>query len=383
MIPVTISHFLPKHSSYTHAHAPSQVHVAVKDATHNSHTSLTGTGQSWRVILPVSISLASLMNFKRNQRCRPLRAEGTAADIVQAKLPYQADHVERSLKYVGVGSVDGVFVNSETVYQPVEIKNGRDRDWSLDVHGFKKVDHVSQVNDFYNEKTICCQYYPECEQLVKNVTGANKVFAFYHTVRSHMSVPGARQRKKQGFPVEDPAATVHVDYSSACSARVVRQFAKRPSEWQDPRPLLGPKPFMDISETDDYILGKKRWAIINVWRNLSSHPVQRTPVALAVGTSISLDDIITFQAKAGQWQSKEYYFASHSKAHDWYYFPEMKMDESILIKNWDSAGEAFAPKICTQTVPCTFAFHTAFEHPYTPPDAPFRESMEVRTVAFW
>ena len=33
--------------------------------------------------------------------------------------------------------------------------------------------------------------------------------------------------------------------------------------------------------------------------------------------------------------------------------------------------------------PCTFSFHSAFEDPSTPPDAPERWSIEVRCVALY
>eukprot|EP00931_Biecheleriopsis_adriatica_P006680 TRINITY_DN108045_c0_g1_i1.p1 TRINITY_DN108045_c0_g1~~TRINITY_DN108045_c0_g1_i1.p1 ORF type:complete len:380 (-),score=70.44 TRINITY_DN108045_c0_g1_i1:27-1166(-) len=337
-------------------------------------------GSSWCARLSVAVVLPALRSWRLRRRTVRQAAEQAS---VQGKLPYQADHVERSLKFQGVGSVDGVYVSSETVMQPVTIKDGRNGSWNLDDHGFTRVDDEPELLDFYNEKEICKDYYPQCERLVKKVTGAAKVHAFYHTVRSHPSISGARERQKRGFPVEAPAASVHVDYSKACAARLVRQFGKAPHQWQDPRPLLGFKPLLDIAETDEYIMGNKRWAIINVWRNLSSEPVQRTPVALCVGTSASLDDIVTFQTKVGRFQSKEYYFAAHSENHDWYYFPQMKREEAILIKNWDSIGKDFAPQSCEETVPCTFAFHSAFEDPNTIPQAPLRETMEVRTVAFW
>eukprot|EP00930_Biecheleria_cincta_P056162 TRINITY_DN42330_c0_g1_i1.p1 TRINITY_DN42330_c0_g1~~TRINITY_DN42330_c0_g1_i1.p1 ORF type:complete len:392 (+),score=34.99 TRINITY_DN42330_c0_g1_i1:34-1176(+) len=318
----------------------------------------------------------------QKSRGRVLHTAAVLRASVQASLPYQADHIERGLKYTGVGAVDDIFKNAETSMKSVTITDGRSGNWTLDDHGFTRVEDTPELLDFYNEMAICKNYYPQCENLVKKVTGAAKVHAFYHTVRSHESVPGAARRQQKGFPVEAPAAAVHVDYSEACAATLMRQFAKPPHEWQDPRPLLGFQPLMNMTEIDQYLKGKQRWAIINVWRNLSSEPVQRTPVALCAGTSASKDDIVTFRVQK-QWETKEYYFAVHSDSHEWYYFPHMKRDEAILIKNWDSVGEAFARDTCTNTVPCTFAFHTAFDDPNTQQGAPVRETMEVRTVAFW
>ena len=101
----------------------------------------------------------------------------------------------------------------------------------------------------------------------------------------------------------------------------------------------------------------------------------------------------------------ENYFAAHSEAHRWYYFPRMLRDEAVLIKCWDSRGEAFAGMLEASRgydwppapeggggggggpalVPATFSLHTGFELPEggAPADAPERESIEVRLVAFF
>ena len=84
----------------------------------------------------------------------------------------------------------------------------------------------------------------------------------------------------------------------------------------------------------------------------------------------------------------ENYFAKHSPQHQWYYYPAITSNEALLIKQWDSAGnlaltqgteaDAKAPE-----APCTFSFHTAFEDPSTPPDAPDRWSIEVRCIVLY
>ena len=51
----------------------------------------------------------------------------------------------------------------------------------------------------------------------------------------------------------------------------------------------------------------------------------------------------------------------------------MGADEAVLIKGYDSADDGRA----------RFTPHTAFDDPTTPPGAPPRESIEVRTFAFF
>jgi hypothetical protein len=51
----------------------------------------------------------------------------------------------------------------------------------------------------------------------------------------------------------------------------------------------------------------------------------------------------------------------------------MTPEQVILLKTYDSATDGRA----------RFVGHSAFVDPTTPPDAPFRESIEIRTIAFF
>jgi hypothetical protein len=51
----------------------------------------------------------------------------------------------------------------------------------------------------------------------------------------------------------------------------------------------------------------------------------------------------------------------------------MQPDEAVLIRCFDSAPEGAA----------RFSAHTGFDDPNSPPDAPPRESLEVRTLVFF
>jgi hypothetical protein len=69
----------------------------------------------------------------------------------------------------------------------------------------------------------------------------------------------------------------------------------------------------------------------------------------------------------------ETYQVSYNPRHRWLFFPRMRTDEAMLIKCYDSdlGGKA------------RFAAHSAFDDPSTLTDAPARESIEVRTLAFF
>jgi hypothetical protein len=51
----------------------------------------------------------------------------------------------------------------------------------------------------------------------------------------------------------------------------------------------------------------------------------------------------------------------------------MTQDHAILLKTYDSETDGRA----------RFIGHSAFDDPDTPPDAPMRESIEIRTIAFF
>ena len=64
---------------------------------------------------------------------------------------------------------------------------------------------------------------------------------------------------------------------------------------------------------------------------------------------------------------------TYNPDHDWYYFQDMARDEAIVFKVYDSAQDGCA----------RFTVYTSFDGPSTPADAPSRESIEIRTIAFF
>jgi hypothetical protein len=64
---------------------------------------------------------------------------------------------------------------------------------------------------------------------------------------------------------------------------------------------------------------------------------------------------------------------TYRPGHQWFYAPQMRTDEVLLLKCYDSAQDGG-----TRFVP-----HTAFTDPTAPADAPPRESIELRTFVFY
>ena len=69
----------------------------------------------------------------------------------------------------------------------------------------------------------------------------------------------------------------------------------------------------------------------------------------------------------------ETYQVSYNSNHYWYYFPKMTRDEVLIFKVYDSEKDGRA----------RFTAHTSFSDPTSPPNAKPRESIEIRTLAFF
>jgi len=114
-----------------------------------------------------------------------------------------------------------------------------------------------------------------------------------------------------------------------------------------------------------------RYAFINLWRPIKG-PVVDMPLAYGDARSIAYSDFVgsdlIYPDRRG-----ETYAVRYSPAHRWFYAPLMRRDEAALLKCFDSVKSGVA----------RFSPHTAFVDPNTPKDAPPRESIEIRTIAFW
>ncbi|MEH2182346.1 CmcJ/NvfI family oxidoreductase [Nostoc sp.] len=279
---------------------------------------------------------------------RPISQE---LPYIEANLTYLIPMAEKLVNYtyeppLGIHRTNGTY---QTYKLPIYNARSISENISLDREGFAFTEHHSNVRNFYDEDEIRRIYYPEAEQLLKEVTGATKVVIFDHTLRN------AGQSKPGKNNIKEPAKRVHNDFTAKSGyTRAHLELATQG---------------IDNDEIDTLL--QQRFAIINLWRAIAQ-PIQESPLAVCDAQSIVSTDLIAgdlvYRDRVG-----ETYAVTYNPEHKWFYFPQMQRDEALFIKCFDSAEDAYA----------RFAAHTAFEDPTSPADAPPRESIELRTFVFY
>ncbi len=215
-------------------------------------------------------------------------------------------------------------------------------DLSLDREGFRLVHHESAVVDFYDDEEVRAVYYPELERLVMAETGCARALVFDHTRRA------GDEATRSARGVKGPVRHVHNDYT----------------EWS------GPQRVRDLLPDEAETLLRRRLQVIQVWRAVRG-PILASPLGICDARSLAPGDLIATERRYPN-RVGEIYHVSYNPAHRWCYFPTMTRDEALVFKCYDSrAGLA------------RFTAHSAFDDPATPPDAPPRESMEARLLAFF
>ncbi|KAH8691380.1 hypothetical protein BGW36DRAFT_363712 [Talaromyces proteolyticus] len=222
--------------------------------------------------------------------------------------------------------------------------SGNELDYTLDGNGFQIYYHESKEKEFVDDEKIKREYYPETEQLLKDATGASKVFIFDHTIRrasNSKSIDNAAA-------LRGPVQRVHIDQSyQASTSRVSYHLPE-----EAPTLLKG------------------RYQIINVWRPIK--PIYRDPLAVADAHSVPDSDLVPTKLIYPN-REGETYAVKPNKAHKWYFRYGQTPDIVTLIKCFDSKTDGRARRVP----------HTAFINKETDTEEyPSRESIEIRALVF-
>jgi hypothetical protein len=269
----------------------------------------------------------------------------TAPETIEATVNYIENNGEKLFTYTGgPGSLD-VRTGGTVDPRQVVMRNARlfADGFSLDREGFHFVRHETKVGDFFSEDEIKRVYYPEMEALVKAESGASRVVVFDHTLRT------ADDELRESKKIREVVRRAHNDYT----------------EWS------GPQRVRDLLPDEADQLLKRRFAVVQVWRPIR-HPVETFPLAICDARSIAFEDFVISERRYPN-RIGQTYAITYNPAHRWYWLPRMRRDEALVFKVYDSEKDGRA----------RWSAHTAFEDPTSPPHARPRESIEIRTLAFF
>lgn len=268
------------------------------------------------------------------------------AAAVQAPLNFLKPMTERLISYQYDPPPGVVQRNGEDEPHLVAIQDARPlaAGLSLDAEGFALLSGATGFAAFGDPEAIRTTYYAEVEMLLARATGARRVIAFDHNVRNADRALGGEAG------IRGPVPRTHNDFTARSGPERARAELK--ARGLDPALLDG------------------RYAIVNLWRPIGRR-VEKWPLALVDARTVGPGDWVecdlVYRDRVG-----ETYALIFDPAQAWYYFPRLAPDEGILIKGYDSDERV-----------ARFTAHSAFEDPESPPDAPERESIEVRALLIY
>jgi hypothetical protein len=275
--------------------------------------------------------------------------------------------------------VDGPYRSFSLIDVPRRVQNMRSHTpafTDIDVSGFALHQSPATETLFVDDATIRDSYYAEVETLLREKQpGVKKVVIFDHTIRRN-DRSSARQ----------PVQHVHVDQTPAAAEARMRRHVTDPAEAES--------------------LLRGRYQIVNVWRPIG-HAAADFPLALVDYRSTQPADLVAVDllyptrpvnTDDGDDRGKEVlpdpetgmsttryevkgetYSVAPGEGHSFWYVQNMRPDEALFIKCFDSHSEVNGGKKGV----AGYTPHTAFVDPQTPEDAPGRQSIEVRCLVFY
>lgn len=223
---------------------------------------------------------------------------------------------------------------------------GAEKNFSLDVNGFEFLVHET-TESFLDEGSIQTNYYAEIRQLLKERTGAHRVFVITHRIRQSYDLAdpehGGDRRETE------PAHNVHTDRTAESVVAEVKKYLGEDGE----RLLQG------------------RVQFINVWRPIGQE-VHHEPLAVADWqTSSDASNLVPLHVETAS-DTFDALVSRFNAKHSWYYLSHQAPAEITLLKFYDSSKDGSA----------TFCLHSAFHDPGCHKGAPRRRSIEVSTLVF-
>ena len=251
---------------------------------------------------------------------------------------------------------------------PSLMRNGyclaRDFDTALDLQ-----------HEGLDSEQIVQTYYPEIRRLVTEALGGaeavKRAIVFDHTIRSRVR-KATGEKETNGENVGGYASTAHNDNTSASAKNRVYLLSKVKAAGGS---LTLPAPPLTEREAEEIVSG--RFGLFNVWRHFrKDYPVLDYPLAVLDAQS----------ARPGDFLSSQYIYPDRvgetaavlrNSEHRWVYYSEMRHNEALIFKVFDSASELGA---CSAEECPPNTAHTSFRLADSDASTPARESIECRVL---
>eukprot|EP01088_Endostelium_zonatum_P008364 TRINITY_DN2114_c0_g1_i2.p1 TRINITY_DN2114_c0_g1~~TRINITY_DN2114_c0_g1_i2.p1 ORF type:complete len:269 (+),score=52.82 TRINITY_DN2114_c0_g1_i2:109-915(+) len=263
---------------------------------------------------------------------------------VPTTLNFYTGTTDGAKPYVYIGAekrtVRDNLIRKDLPVEVYDVREVQDKSFTVDTSGFELLNRPTQFKNYDNDEAIKTEYYAEIETILKERTGANRVFIFDHTLRKNHTGDDTPTSRK-------PVLLAHVDQTPKAAERRVRRHMG-----EDAPELL-----------------QHRYALINVWRPIQG-PVYDFPLAVCDFRSVEQKDLIPADLVYSAENIGETFYVANNPNHNWYYAKHMVDDEVLFLKCFDSDSHVLTP-------------HTAFIHPDTRPEDPKRQSIEVRALVFF
>ena len=272
-------------------------------------------------------------------------------------------------------------------------KNGESKPFSVEVHDGRTLSKPQSLmrngyclardfdtaldlqNDGLDSEKIVNTYYPEIRRLVTAALGGadavKRAIVFDHTIRSRVR-KAKGEKETNGENVGGYASTAHNDNTSASAKNRVRLLSQAKKAGGS---LTLPKPPLTEREAEKIASG--RFGIFNVWRHFrKDSPVLDYPLAVLDAQSACPEDFLNslyiYPDRVG-----EVVTVVRNPEHRWIYYSEMRHNEALIFKVFDSSAELGA---CTAEQCPPNTAHTSFRLADSDASTPARESIECRVL---
>ena len=228
-----------------------------------------------------------------------------------------------------------------------------------DVCGFELVAHPSAVSEWSDEQIVGV-HHAEMEQLARSMTGCDHALVTSHIKRG----PDQAARHEDLAPI----MFVHSDFAPGYDD-LIRRMYREGGGGDSARAALERN---GLTAAD--VQRSRRMVILQFWRNIGPAKMD-FPIAFCDARSIAYDDgraflVHDYAGSGVDFEALAIMAPSESSPQRWYAFPELRPDEVVAFRTYDSDLVAEATTYFTP--------HSAFRDAEVEIGRPARQSIELR-----